>query len=117
MDIILNKIAIWKAHGSKKLTKRVAPTGTQYLEPNSPIYRNANDKSIIRYAKDYKIGKINYSLFLRTFSEDQTTVEKALDAVAAKLEKAYVLEATHAAGFDNFVYTNFVFDEATGEVK
>ncbi len=117
MDIILNKIAIWKAPGSEKLTKRVAPLGTRYLEPNSPIYRNANDKSIIRYAKDYQIGKITYSLFLRTFCADEKVVEKALDVVALKLEKAYVLEATHDAGFDSFTYTNFVFDETTGEVK
>lgn len=116
MDIILNKIAIWRAYGSETINARPAPLGTRYREVDSPIYKNAN-KQMVRYAKDYSIGKIKYCLFLRTFCEDIEVVEKALDSVAAKLEKTYVLENTHNADLNNFVYTDFVFDEATKEVK
>lgn len=116
MDIILNKVAIWRARNNENFTKRPAPLGTRYREDSSPIYKNA-EKPIIRYAKDYTIQKVKYSLFLRTFCEDEKAVEKALDAVAKKLDKTYVLESTYNADFSNFTYTDFIFDEATKEVK
>lgn len=116
MDIILNKIAIWRPMGADGLTVRPAPLGTRYLEPNSPIYKNANNQ-LIRYAKDYKIQKIGFCLFIRTFCTDAKAVEKALDAVAKKLDKTYILEQTHNATLSDFTYTDFIFDENTKEVK
>ncbi len=116
MYIVLDKIAIWRPLGFDKLMTRPSPLGEKYQTVDSPVFKLAT-KPLIRYAKDYKIGKIEYSLFVRTFCEDEKAVEKALDAAAKKLDKAYVLEAVYGATMTEFKYTDFIFDEDRKDLK
>lgn len=109
MDIILNQIAIWKPCGAKKLNSRKSPVGQQYREKDSPVYKMAT-KPLIRYAKDYKIGKVEFSLFLRTDCENSAQVEFTLDYVAKQLTKDYVLRATANASASVFEYTPYTFN-------
>lgn len=110
MDIILNQIAIWQPCGSKELNVRKSPSGQQYREPNSVIYKNSI-KPLIRYAKDYAVKKVKFSLFLRTDCEDEEKVESALDYFAKQITKEYALEATETASMSNFTYTPYIFSE------
>lgn len=110
MDIILNQIAIWKPGNFKELSIRKSPSGQQYREPNGVVYKNSV-KPLIRYAKDYTVKKVNFSLFLRTECEDATKVETALDAFAKEITKEYALQATAGADLGHFEYTPYIFDE------
>lgn len=110
MDIILNQIAIWQPCGAKKLNVRKAPIGQKYREPNGVVYKIAN-KPIYRYAKDYTVKKVEFSLFLRTECEDATKVEAVMDAYAKHITKEYALNATSSASIDNFEYTPYIFDQ------
>lgn len=110
MDIILNQIAIWQPCGSKELNIRKSPSGQQYLEPNGVVYKNSI-KPLIRYAKDYEVKKVKFSLFLRTDCEDEAKVEAALDYYAAQVTKKEALEATSTASMSNFTYTPYIFSE------
>lgn len=116
MDIILNQIAIWKKSGAKKLNIRKSPTGQQYREKDSVVYKIATTP-LIRYMKDYKIGKVEYSLFLRTDCEDVNKVELALDSFAKQITKEYALQATANATASIFEYTPYVFDPSQLIIK
>lgn len=108
MDIILNQIAIWQPCGSKKLNVRKSPSGQQYREPNGVVYKNSV-KPLIRYAKDYTVKKVDFSLFLRTDCEDVKKVEQTLDYYAKQITKEYALEATKTADMAHFEYTPYIF--------
>lgn len=110
MDIILNQIAIWRPCGDKKLNIRKSPSGQRYREQNSVIYKNSV-RPLIRYAKDYVVDKVGFSLFLRTSCDDEAKVETALDYYASKITKDYALQATSNATFGNFEYTPYTFDK------
>lgn len=110
MDIILNQIAIWTPCGAKTLSVRKSPVGEKYREGNGVVYKHAV-KPLIRYAKDYKIKKLEFCLFLRTFCEDEEKVEAALDNYAAQITKEYALQATANASAGVFEYTPYIFDD------
>lgn len=109
MDIILNQIAIWKKSGAKKLNIRKSPVGQQYREKDAVVYKTAI-KPLIRYMKDYKVGKVEFSLFLRTECEDADKVEASLDDFAKQITKEYALQATATATSSVFEYTPYMFD-------
>ena len=74
MEIIIDKIAIWKSDFHKeKYTVREMPLGIKYR--NELGIASVSDKVIYRYAKNYKVGKTDYLLFVRTFSNDKDAVE------------------------------------------
>lgn len=103
MDIILNKIAIWRPCGSNKLNKRLSPAGTRYLKDGDPVYKTSS-APLVRYCKDFAIGKIKFCLFLRTDEEDDKKAEAALDACAKGITKEKVLEYLSESIGMNFVY-------------
>ena len=103
MDIILNKIAIWRPCGSAKLNKRLSPVGTRYLKNGDATYKTS-DSPLIRYCKDYTIDKVKFSLFVRTDVEDDKKVKAALDACAKELTKAQVLEHLSKGSYMDFDY-------------
>lgn len=109
MNIILDKIAIWKPFGSTTMLKREAPLGISYRKPDSAVYEKAT-KPIIRYAKDYQDGKTKFCLFVRTFSTDEKAVEKRLDEVAKKLDKRDILEAIVSSSASDFTYSDYNLD-------
>lgn len=109
MDIILNQVAIWLPTGAKGINVRKSPLGTRYREYDGVVYKSA-DKSMVRYAKDYVVSKVKFSLFVRTFCEDIKQVEAALDAFAQKITKEYVLQATANSTIDQFQYTPFLLN-------
>ena len=110
MDIVLNQIAIWQPCGAKTLSARKSPNGEKYREPNGVVYKIAN-KPLYRYAKDYVVKKVGFSLFLRTDCDNAELVENALDTYAKKITKEYALNATANAYIDNFEYTPYIFSD------
>lgn len=109
MDIILNQVAIWRPCRAKKLNIRKSPAGRQYREPNAVVYKNSTGP-LIRYAKDYTIKKVGFSLFVHTDCEDAAKVESALDNFATQVTKDYALQATANATAAVFEYTPFILD-------
>lgn len=116
MDIILNQVAIWRPCGAKRLSMRPSPIGTQYRNPDGVVYKQST-KPLLRYAKDYTVKKVKFSLFLRTFCEDASVVEAALDVFAKEISKEYALKATANADFASFEYTPFTFNTKEIVVK
>lgn len=111
MDIILNQIAIWRPCGAAELNMRKSPSGQQYREPNGVVYKNSV-KPLSRYAKDYEVEKVGFSLFVRTDCDDAQKVEQALDYYATQITKEYALQATNATDLVHFEYTPYVFNAA-----
>lgn len=112
MDIILNKIAIWKPCGAKKLSCREHPLGQTYFKAGSPVCQKSLTP-LYRYAKDYKIDKVQFSLFVRTNYRDDRAVGSALDSYAKQITKEQALAATQGATFIDFVYTDFYIKEGS----
>lgn len=110
MDIILNKIAVWRDCGSDKLHKRLSPVGTRYREDANPVYKLSN-QPLVRYCKNYNIGKIKFCLFVRTDKENDAKVEATLDAYAKELTKQQVLEYLSASQGMDFVYTDMMIGD------
>lgn len=99
MEIIIDKIAIWKTTFHKEtFTVREHPTGTRYLN-EANIYC-ISDKPLYRYAKNYKVGKTEFLLFVRTFNGDKKVVEKQLDEVAKTVKESEAKKAIMASAND-----------------
>lgn len=104
MEIIIDKIGIWKADFHKGYTVRVVPSGIRYSDKTG-IIKMSNNK-IFRYAKNYKVGKTEFVLFVRTFLDNKAEVESQLDAVAKKITEKYAREVCARATVNEFDYLN-----------
>ena len=104
MEIIVDKIGIWKADFHKGYTVRMVPSGVRYSDKTG-IMKMSN-KKMFRYAKNYKINRTEFVLFVRTFAEDKSGVEKQLDAVAKKVTEKYAREICARATVEEFEYLN-----------
>lgn len=108
MDIIINRIALWRAKINDDFTTRTSAIGTPYKkkEGGSAVA----DKPIYRYAKTYvvKDGKaeLKFSLFVRTFSTDAAKAEKRLDEVAKKITPEQAREVITNPTYSAFIYLN-----------
>ena len=103
MEIILDRIAIWKADFHKGYTVRTIPTHTRYQENGVFSY---SDKLMYRYAKNYKVGKTEFCLFVRTFRDDKNGVETELDKVAKTIKEDYAKKIAMLSTVENFEYLN-----------
>lgn len=103
MEIILDRIAIWKADFHKGYTVRTIPTHTRYQEKGVFAY---SDKLMYRYAKNYKVGKTEFCLFVRTFRDDKNSVETELDKVAKTIKEDYAKKIAMLSTVENFEYLN-----------
>lgn len=103
MEIILDRIAIWKANFHKGYTVRTIPTNTRYL--NKGVFA-LSDKIMYRYAKNYKVGKTEFCLFVRTFRDDKNKVEAELDKVAKTIDEIYAKKIALLSTVENFEYLN-----------
>lgn len=111
MNIYLDRVAIWLPIGTDELSVRPMPAGIEYLANGTMVFKKA-DKTLYRYAKNYKVGKgktaTAYSLFVRTFEPDSAVVEKALDVIAESMTKEFVDSSIAGATFENFNYLDEV---------
>lgn len=105
MEIIIDKIAIWKANLSGKFTVREMPIGTRYLDETAGLYV-MSDKILYRYAKNYKKGKTEFCLFVRTYRDDKVKIETELDAVAKTITEEYAKKINNLATVKDFEYLN-----------
>lgn len=103
MEIILDRIAIWKADFHKGYTVRNIPLNTRYQKDGVYVL---SDKPMFRYAKNYKVGKTEFCLFVRTFRDDKNKIEVELDKVAKTIEEAYAKKVISLATVTDFEYLN-----------
>lgn len=108
MDIIIDKVAIWRPNIHNELSIRIIPKGKRYLKDGSPVILTAN-KPFYRYAKNYTIDGTDFCLFVRSFSDSAKRIEPQLDEIAKKLKADYVRKIVVEA--EEFEYLNkFVED-------
>ena len=109
MDIILNQIALWRPKLNDQMTILRQPAGLRVLDSATKLYKLV-EKPIIRYAKNYIAGKgktaVKFSLFVRTYSEDEKAVESRLDEVAKNITVAQARKINSRALFEDFDYLN-----------
>lgn len=103
MEIIINRIAIWRANFSDKFSVRQIPKNTKYLDEKSGVYV-ISDEVMYRYAKNYTKGKTKYCLFVRTFRDDKAGIESELDKVAKTITEDYAKKINALATIENFEY-------------
>lgn len=103
MEIILDRIAIWRADFHKGYTVRTIPTNTRYQDKG--IYLKS-EKTMYRYAKNYKVGKTEFCLFVRTYRDDKKGVEAELDKAAKTVTEDYAKKIAVLSTIENFEYLN-----------
>lgn len=108
MDIIIDRIALWRAKINDNFTIRTSSVGTPYKKKDGSSA--IADKPIYRYAKCYTVkdgnAELKFSLFARTFSTDAAKAEKTLDAVAKTITPAQAREVIANPTYAAFVYLN-----------
>lgn len=103
MEIIIDNIAIWRADFHEGYTVREIPPNTQYQDKDGLM--KFSDKKMYRYAKNYKVGKTAFVLFVRTYEKNKAKVEKRLDEVAKTVDEKEALKMSVAMP-SNFDYLN-----------
>ena len=108
--LILNRVAIWQAKYTDDLTMRPSPAGRIYFENG---VAKTSDKTMFRYAKNYKVGKgktaIKFCLFMMTFSESEKQIEQFLDDIAKTIDIAYAQKILLTSSIANFEYLDEYF--------
>lgn len=105
MEIIIDKIAIWRENLNDKFSVRKIPANTRYRDDVTGIYL-ISDKPMFRYAKNYKKGKTKFCLFVRTFREDASAIEVELDKIAKTIDEEYAKKINAISSIENFEYLN-----------
>lgn len=110
--IKIDNIALWKpAAGLRVGDINVAtnPAGRSYLEKGANVYK-ISDKPMYRYAKNYKVGKTNFSLFVRSFRNDEK-ISSELDAAAKTIKEDDAKKILAEPDFLKFVYLDIYLKE------
>lgn len=87
---------------------RTRPAGATIQQAGTNILVKS-DKVIYRYAKNYKTkgrGGVRFCLFVRTYRDDEKTIEQALDEMATGLTTSDVASAIAGSDAEHFTYTN-----------
>lgn len=108
MEIIINKVAIWRPNLHSEFSTRIVPKGKRYVKDNSPAILTAN-KPFYRYAKNYNVDGVDFCLFVRTFSDAAKRIEDQLDEIANDLKASYVRKIVVET--DEFEYLNKFVEE------
>lgn len=100
MEIIIDKIGIWRADFHEGYTVREIPSYTPYQDKDGLMKRS--DKTMYRYAKNYKVGDTPFVLFVRTYENNKKKVEKKLDEVAKTVDEQTAIRMSFAmpSGFE-----------------
>ncbi len=108
MNIILDNIAIWQPKLGDTLTVRTMPPGVTIQQRGTNVLKKS-EAIIYRYAKNYKTkgkGGVRFCLFVRTYLNDESKIEQALDGYAQGLTTSDVSSAIAGADANHFTYTN-----------
>lgn len=111
--IKINNIALWKpAAGLKEGESHfcINPAGRTYLEKGSSVFK-LSDKLMYRYVKNYKAGKTSFSLFVRTFRDEENAVIMELDAVAKKVKESEAKAMLAEPDYMKFKYLDIYLKE------
>lgn len=108
MDIIINRVAIWSPKASDKLTTRRNPIGSAYRTKDSNIVQGA-ETPVYRFAKNYEVDGQKFCLFVRTFKNEATTIEKEMDIIANKIDDKLISKVKIQISIDpmQFEYTDY----------
>lgn len=108
MELIVDNIALWRAKRIDSLTTNASPIGRPYKDRAGG--NKVAAKPLYRYAKNYTVkdgkSKLDFSLFVNTFSTDSEGVEKALDKIAETVTPAQVREVITNPVYTAFNYLN-----------
>lgn len=113
MEIIIDRIALWRSKTNDGFTVRTSSVGTPYKRKSGTS--GIATKPIYRYAKTYAVkdgdSELKISLFVRTFSTDAEKVEARLDAVAETITPAQAREVITNPVWSAFTYLNEYLEE------
>lgn len=113
MDIIIDKIALWRGKINDAFTVRTSAIGTRYVDQNGA--NQVAVKPIYRYAKTYAVkdgdSELKVSLFVRTFDTDAKKIEKKLDKVAKTIKPAQARKVITNPVYTAFEYLNITLED------
>lgn len=109
MEIIIDKIAIWRGGTISGTQTRTAPAGIRVAEKSGILM--VASKPVLRVAKNYKKGKTEFVLFVRTYRTDTDAIVKELDKVAKTITEKEAKDANEMVSYNDFRYLN----ESIGE--
>ena len=112
-QIKIDRIAIWRAvnnleEGEVNVNK--SPAGIKYLPKGSNVYK-VSTEPMFRYVKNYHIGDVKYSLFVRTFMDAETRIETELDEASGTITEEYARRIVADPDILNFEYLDIFINE------
>ena len=117
-QIKIDRIAIWRAANNLKegeINVMKSPAGIKYLPKNSNVYKISTEP-MFRYVKNYHVGDVKYSLFVRTFMDAEVRIGTELDAASETITEEYARRIITDPDVLNFEYLDiFVNEENVNE--
>lgn len=112
-QIKIDRIAIWRKvsnleEGEMNVLK--SPAGIKYLPKGSTVYKISTEP-MFRYVKNYTVGDVEYSLFVRTFSDAEARIETELDAASETITEEYARRIVTDPDVLNFEYLDIYINE------
>jgi len=104
--IELNRPALWRPIRSDQVSIRKYSAAYPYQIQSGVIARSTVSKPVVRYAKNFRKHRTDFSLFLFTHETDIAKVEKFFIYVVNKLKKEDISETLKTADMSNFKYMN-----------
>lgn len=109
MEIIIDKIALWRGGTLTGTQTKEAPIGVRIAGKDGVL--RITDKPLLRVAKSYKKGNTEFVLFVRTYRTDVDAIVKELDKVAKTITVKEAQDINNTASYNDFRYLN----ESIGE--
>lgn len=113
LQIKIDRIAIWReAQNLEEGDINVAkmPAGIKYLPKGSNVYKISTEP-MFRYVKNYHVGDVKFSLFVRTFIDDETGIGAQLDQASTTITEEYARHIIADPDVMNFEYLDIFIEE------
>lgn len=106
----LNVPALWSPIPVKGMVKKVY-TERLPFERDGELQIASEEQSVIRYAKNFKIGSLEFSLFMFSDESNQSKVSKFFTDLTKELTPEQIGGALSVASSAKFTYLDNVYGE------
>lgn len=106
----LERPALWRPIRSKGVSIRKYAGAYPYMK-RGIAGQSTTFSPVVRYAKNYKSGKLQYSIVFFSHETDMQKAEDFMDAMAKTVKQKAVLAALKNATMGHMDYLNKYYDE------
>lgn len=107
----INRAGLWRPIRSSETSVRKYSGAYPYVTEGGLVMQSTLQEPVIRYAKNYRKFKKDFSLFMFTHESDSAKVEKHFEDVVKKLKQREINETLLKASMSDFSYVDAVYEE------